>query len=443
MCDTLMDCMDGSDEQNCSSECWPQSACNSDSTCKSGYFGCDNGEYHCADKRDERFCEPDSMSKVQMTSCPGDVNNNSLVEAVMCDGRPECHDLSDECDGSCNVTAPFCNIKSMFNSIHGPFEFLCNDLALYFDAKNICDGKWTNCHPRIDAEELGCPSRHYCRSGDSLSIDINLMCDGVPQCEDKSDEVNCTDRFYCENGEPLSIPILKKMDGRADCSDTSDECPKELDKNVFSSRKELIGSAVFRATTWIFGLAAIVGNTGTFVYAAKTLSRFSSLNPITKLNYILLINLSVADGLMGVYLIALGSKGIEYSGNYCRFDKYWRTSSTCSNLGSLALVSSEATVLILAFLATLRLFSILNPLKTKRISIKIPIASIIVAWLLAIFVGVAPQFSSLSDQFSSAVWMPTKLTTFDIQDRGLMFTFVQRLFVAQPTAEQPPTSPSW
>uniref|UniRef100_H2ZG91 G-protein coupled receptors family 1 profile domain-containing protein n=1 Tax=Ciona savignyi TaxID=51511 RepID=H2ZG91_CIOSA len=221
--------------------------------------------------------------------------------------------------------------------------------------------------------------------------------------------------------------------GRADCSDTSDECPKELDKNVFSSRKELIGSAVFRATTWIFGLAAIVGNTGTFVYAAKTLSRFSSLNPITKLNYILLINLSVADGLMGVYLIALGSKGIEYSGNYCRFDKYWRTSSTCSNLGSLALVSSEATVLILAFLATLRLFSILNPLKTKRISIKIPIASIIVAWLLAIFVGVAPQFSSLSDHDNS-VCLPKFFVSPGQQGWGysvaiIVFNFVTFVYI--------------
>nr|XP_026692380.1 G-protein coupled receptor GRL101-like isoform X2 [Ciona intestinalis]XP_026692381.1 G-protein coupled receptor GRL101-like isoform X2 [Ciona intestinalis] len=468
-CDGIIDCYDMSDECFCFEETAAEKKCNSvclhnnnnnsiqnsDScACETGMFDCGDGNClttnlvcdgtpQCPNQIDEIDCATHYMSTMKMTACPGDVNNNSLIQAVMCDGRPECFDLSDECDGSCNVTAPFCNIRTMFNSRNGPFEFLCNTLILYFDVKAICDGKWSDCVPRIDSEELGCPARHYCQSGDSISIDKNLLCDGVSQCDDKSDETNCTDRFFCENGTPFSVPMSKKMDGIADCTDMSDECPKELDENVFSSRKDLLGSAIFRATTWIFGIAAIVGNSATFIYAAKILRNFKSLNPITKINYILLINLSVADGLMGIYLIILGAKGLQFSGNYCRFDKSWRTSSQCSSLGSLALVSSEATIFILAFLATLRLCSILNPLKTKRTSTKFPTICIGVAWVLSVFLGTIPRYPALSDYFSSAVWMPTKLTKFDTQNKTTMETFVQRLYVAQNTTQAPPASLSW
>jgi len=46
VCDATKDCMDGSDEYNCTAQCWPSKACLPDGKCKPGYFGCDSGEFY-------------------------------------------------------------------------------------------------------------------------------------------------------------------------------------------------------------------------------------------------------------------------------------------------------------------------------------------------------------------------------------------------------------
>ena len=106
--------------------------------CPPGQFDCGNGvcldlEQVCngspecgTSKADEAYCETTMGQNEKTILCPGDVNNGSLITAVLCDGRPECHDLSDECNDKCNQTAMFCNIKKLFKSKSGPFEFLCD-----------------------------------------------------------------------------------------------------------------------------------------------------------------------------------------------------------------------------------------------------------------------------------------------------------------------------
>jgi len=46
------------------------------------------------------------------------------------------------------------------------------------------------------------PFHHF-----QISIDKNLICDYIINCDNGEDEMNCTDdgRFYCENGIPLFV----------------------------------------------------------------------------------------------------------------------------------------------------------------------------------------------------------------------------------------------
>ena len=106
--------------------------------CSVGEFDCGNGVClkrnqvcnginECGPRGlDERFCEAISNQNSLTIMCPGDVDNKSTIKATMCDGRPECHDLSDECNSKCDTTPRFCHIKTLFSSESGPYEFLCD-----------------------------------------------------------------------------------------------------------------------------------------------------------------------------------------------------------------------------------------------------------------------------------------------------------------------------
>ena len=302
---------------------------------------------------------------------------------------------------------------------------------------------WTECEPQIEEEELDCPYRHYCKCGEKVSIDKKLVCDGVAQCDDGSDEENCTDRFYCENQIPISIPLSKKLDGKPDCSDSSDECPKDMDDNAFSSRHEMLGSLGLRVITWLIGSIAVLGNVATFYGAAKSLIQVKNLNRVSRISYIFLLNLSVADCLMGVYLITLLVKSLTFSGRYCLYDKAWRTSWSCASLGGIALISSQSSVFILICLTSLRLYSVIHPTKVKQLPPMLPNLVMFFVWTLSIVLAVLPNCHQLADYFVSCVWMPVNFTNMEARNKVSFAVFVNRLASIQPSQDAFPNSTSW
>ena len=63
---------------------------------------------------------------------------------------------------------------------------------------------------------------------------------------------------------------------------------------------------------------------------------------------VLVMNLCVSDGLMGVYLLLIGVADAGYRGVYVSIDTQWRHSVMCRAAGFLALVSSEVTLILLS-----------------------------------------------------------------------------------------------
>ena len=88
--------------------------------------------------------------------------------------------------------------------------------------------------------------------------------------------------------------------------------------------------------------------------------RGSSLSAPFKTSHSLIINLAVADLLMGFYLIMLGIAGGVYSGRFCAYDISWRSSITCKIMGVLVVLSSETSVMTMLLLASFRLFAVLK-----------------------------------------------------------------------------------
>ena len=90
-----------------------------------------------------------------------------------------------------------------------------------------------------------------------------------------------------------------------------------------------------------------------------------------KVYHVLLLNLAIADLLMGFYLLILGIVGVVYRDNYCIHSLRWESSLTCQLLGALAVISSETSILTIVALTSFRVFAVFKVNENYRIAIAI------------------------------------------------------------------------
>lgn len=93
------------------------------------------------------------------------------------------------------------------------------------------------CNSRYDcrdlSDEIGCKcgeNMFTCEDGSCVSM--KYRCDGIAQCDDRSDEFSCL-QSWCPRGQwrcdmGLCIPDIYRCDGIPQCPDLSDEvqCPE-------------------------------------------------------------------------------------------------------------------------------------------------------------------------------------------------------------------------
>ena len=66
----------------------------------------------------------------------------------------------------------------------------------------------TNCSEGFD--EMHCPKRFKCKSGNKVSIDIHQMCNRIQDCDNNEDENNCpnNNRVFSSDKEMIANPVL-------------------------------------------------------------------------------------------------------------------------------------------------------------------------------------------------------------------------------------------
>ena len=304
---------------------------------------------------------------------------NESIFAIPCDGRPECRDFRDECQ--CSNPPKFCNDS-------------CRSYFLMGD--RYCDGvedpAWqyinnSDCPRGFD--ELFCPKRFNCNATGKLSIDVLSVCDGKPDCNDNSDENNC----------PTATNTL----------------------GIFSSDTEMIANLGIKSAFWIMGILVMVGNSYVII---KTISFLKTKQTLKDINFqrFIVLNISIADFVMGIYLITIASFDAAFSGFYGNVDREWRSSLKCSVIGSLAIISSESSCFLMVVLTSFRLKNITNAVESLNASSRPWMICIIAAWLFSFFLGIAPMFPhtsqyflhsfSYSSPFQNDTWHRTDLEQF-------------------------------
>ena len=446
LCDGLVDCLDKSDEIQ-HQHGFKCVAVDSDRKCVLPQRNLHDNVAQCRDKSD--LCK--------YNSCFQCFDRRLLISPnQVCDGLFDCYDWSDEClceqyfdVDLCNNRFPFCTLSSVDHNSNSNSNL---DYKTIFNVNADIAKSTKTCQTRIENHRLAtlCDRRPECSDfsdecncdsppefcNDTCHNGYNIgdrYCDGTEDnffitnksnCTKGFDELNCPKQFVCEAGNKVSIDVDQVCDGKQDCDNNRDEqdC-KDNENSVFSSEQEMIASPALKSCFWIMCVAVISGNL--YVITSTThFLRTAKLNTASKYQNVIILNISIADMIMGMYLLNIAVYSAYYSGYYGQIDFEWRSSLRCSLIGSLAVLSSEASCFFMVLLTSTRLYAIYKPFSTLSISTRKYKLAIISVWLMAFLISVLPishqKFSyfvqnkiKFSNRFThSKIWNKEKVTKF-------------------------------
>ncbi|KAL8585571.1 hypothetical protein ACOMHN_050330 [Nucella lapillus] len=392
VCDFRYDCPDGGDESFCQ-----YSLC-------VGSFQCLNGQCisydkwcdpmtHCLDDSDLRGCNErikDRKSNRYFRRSPVLISfdGTGLFQSTVMAVNESCPESHYRCPGELNDCLP---VYTRCNELH--------DCAGYEDEK--------------ECETMICPGFFRCRKS-SICVHDDHLCDGWPHCPLHDDEM------VCESSCPIHCL----------CLGHSFLCPSEIlpdnfDRSSchapgvgFSSCKDLLKSVAYRSFLWLVCSLSLIGNAFCFVTRMWT-TKSGAASGFS----VFVLNLTVADFLMGNYIAVIGTADHLYRGQYLLHDDTWRRSSACKAAGCLSVLSSEVSALTV-WLITLDRFIVLRfPFTTLRFrGTSASIASLL-TWIIGLCLAMIPLLPANSQwEFYSQSSICIPLSVTDEKFKGRMYS---------------------
>ncbi|XP_012936600.2 G-protein coupled receptor GRL101 [Aplysia californica] len=153
----------------------------------------------------------------------------------------------------------------------------------------------------------------------------------------------------------------------------------------FSSCANLMEGFTSRTLLWVSGVLAVAGNL--LVVAHRLVLDRSSL----RLAYGQFVaHLSLADFLMGVYLLTIASADLYFRDAYLMHEAGWRESALCHLAGCVSTLSSETSIFFVLLITLDRYLVIRFPFGQYRISGRYVHVLCALAWLLGLSIALLP-----------------------------------------------------
>uniref|UniRef100_W5K3D0 Relaxin family peptide receptor 1 n=1 Tax=Astyanax mexicanus TaxID=7994 RepID=W5K3D0_ASTMX len=149
-----------------------------------------------------------------------------------------------------------------------------------------------------------------------------------------------------------------------------------------SSFEDLLANIVLRVFVWVVSATTCFGNI--FVICMRSYIRSEN-----KLHAMCIISLC-ADSLMGVYLFVIGAYDLKFRGEYNRHAQAWMDSVPCQVVGSLAMLSTEVSVLLLTYLTLEKYICIVYPFRYLTPGRRRTVTILVVIWILGFIIAFLP-----------------------------------------------------
>ncbi|EDV20241.1 uncharacterized protein TRIADDRAFT_61227 [Trichoplax adhaerens] len=166
-------------------------------------------------------------------------------------------------------------------------------------------------------------------------------------------------------------------------------CRPNPNQFSLSTCYNILAHDLLRVFIWVIGIISVVGNTVSIRWHSQKKS--SKKLGIVEM---LLINLSAADFIMGIYLIIIASANVYYANRYYEIFQEWLRSVPCLTASFCISLSSLMSTFVLFLITLDRYLHLVYPFQNYRLSAKTTTLALVILWLISIaFVGLPIIYS--------------------------------------------------
>ncbi|XP_053203331.1 relaxin receptor 1-like [Panonychus citri] len=148
-----------------------------------------------------------------------------------------------------------------------------------------------------------------------------------------------------------------------------------------SSVKHLLLYPILRMFVWIVAGITCAGNTLVLVWRSLAKKEHQSLSLLVK-------NLAIADLMMGLYLVVIGSYDQAFREKYNNYALQWMHSWKCNFCGFLATLSSELSIFIVLMITIERYRSI--TMTCRLVTLRWTATILLIIWIISLAISVFP-----------------------------------------------------